>query len=255
MFHLRKWYLDCTAESGETAIVYRAELRWRVARLSWGGLLHKLALDQPTVQRSTFRPDPAPELDQDGIRVADEILAVAGTWVPDAPSHDAVLLENDDGRIRWTCHAPSARCRMTISGRPIEGRGYAELLVMTIPPWKLPIRELRWGRWLAEDDSLVWIDWRGEQPLSLILARGAPVVGRVEDESGTVEGSANLRLDQSGVLREGELGATVLRDVPVIGRRIPPAIARTHETKWISRGVTAGGCEGWAVHERVCFGH
>jgi hypothetical protein len=254
MFHLRKWYLDCTAPDGEVMILYHATLRWNLVRMKWGGLLHKKEPSARPLQQSTLRPGPEPERHSGRILAANESLDVVGEWTLETPPHDRVLLERDDGHVRWCCCAPGASCRVRIAGRCIEGRGYGELLEMNMPPWKLPIRELRWGRWLDDHSSIVWIDWRGERPLSLLLSNGVEVPGAVEDDRVSVDGGPTLRLDRSGFLRDGELGATVLRGLPVLGGRIPPAIARTRETKWLSRGVCSNGAVGWAVHERVCFG-
>ena len=63
--------------------------------------------------------------------------------------------------------APAAEVSVSLRGfAPLRGTGYAERILITIPPWRLPIRELRWGRWIGEaaSRSVVWIDWRGESP-------------------------------------------------------------------------------------------
>ena len=53
-----------------------------------------------------------------------------------------------------------------------EGTGYAERLELSIRPWRLPIRELRWGRFVSEGASMAWIDWQGADPTEVIRALG-----------------------------------------------------------------------------------
>jgi hypothetical protein len=52
---------------------------------------------------------------------------------------------------------------------------YAEKLEMSVKPWKLPLAELRWGRFLSETDTIVWIDWQGEMPVNWVFYQGNPV--------------------------------------------------------------------------------
>ena len=52
--------------------------------------------------------------------------------------------------------------RSLCDGVVLRGLGYAEHLSMTIPPWRLPIDTLRWGRFLSPERSVVWIDWQKE---------------------------------------------------------------------------------------------
>lgn len=74
----------------------------------------------------------------------------------------STVYESADGRIDWECRQPAADARVRLAGgREITGLGYAERLRMTIPPWRLPLRTLRWGRFLAAGESWVWIDWQG----------------------------------------------------------------------------------------------
>lgn len=149
---------------------------------------------------------------------------------------------------------PRAMCRVSLRDEVFDGMGYAELLEMTVAPWKLPIRELRWGRWLSENSSVTWIDWQGAFPLSLVLEDGIPSEGCVADD-GVKMGDRCLRLTTDRVIRSGTLGATVLGSLGGIGDALPPALARTHEQKWLSRGsLEPQRLQGWAIHERVVFG-
>ncbi len=129
---------------------------------------------------------------------------------------------------------------------------------MTIPPWRLPIRELRWGRFLADDGraSAVWIDWRGPRALSFAAANGAPCAAAEIGETRVVLGDPPATVDMTDprVLRDGPLARTVLGRIPGLRKRLPVRILETRETKWLSRGaLEREGIRraGWAVHEVV----
>jgi hypothetical protein len=128
---------------------------------------------------------------------------------------------------------------------------------MTVAPWRLPIRELRWGRFLTASDALVWIRWRGARPLLLLDHNGRRLSAGEVGDGGVRAAGCSLGFGATRVLRDGPLGATVLRGVPGLRRRLPAAILGARETKWCSRGeLAAPGSPpraGWAIHEVVRF--
>ena len=86
------------------------------------------------------------------------------------------LFERDEGAVDWQCEACPLRLEITLpEGRSLSGLGYAERLTLGLAPWALPIDELRWGRWIADtgDSSMVWIDWRGSHPLTVVFVDGS----------------------------------------------------------------------------------
>ena len=153
-----------------------------------------------------------------------------------APRFAAELTEG----VHWDCVQPRARVELRMpDGRTLRGRGYAEVLSLSIAPWRLPIHELRWGRFAGERHGAVWIEWLGPHPLKLVLLDGA-----------RVDAMPPLRLSDEVVLRSGRIGETALRLLP---RRLPGL--GLEETKWRSRGELALPGEppdrGWAIHEVV----
>ena len=129
-------------------------------------------------------------------------------------------------------------------------------LRLTIRPWRLPIQELRWGRFLSDGPSLVWIEWRGPRPLSLALLDGKEaVVERVDDDRVVLgEPEAILSLTLRATLREGRLGAAVLDGIPGLRGTLPARMLAVHESRRYSSGVLEVGTarhEGEALHEVV----
>jgi hypothetical protein len=223
-FSLRKWYLDCVTAAGETVVLYQARLSWGPLALRYAGVLGG---------HTTLRATPEPSVDGDTVSWNAPRLALEGTWRAVAPERRESLLPG----VEWRCVQPRARVSLQIGGRKLTGLGYVELLTLSIPPWRLPIDELRWGRFCSEERGAVWIEWRGPHPLRVALVDGA----RADFDPET------LRLHDDRVLRSGRIGKTV---IPRLKRLFPSRIARLSETKWLSRGSLAGS-EGWAIHEVV----
>jgi hypothetical protein len=128
---------------------------------------------------------------------------------------------------------------------------------MTIAPWNLPIRTLRWGRFATASDWIVWIDWLGDLTRRIVYRNGQIVPtslledGRIEFRDG-----ARLTMDRSLILREGLLGATAL-SVPGVRNTFPARLLAVNECKWRScaRFASPGMApvEGWAIHEKVTW--
>ena len=203
-------------------------------------------------------------MDDGGIRWRSSRPEIDGSWSRDPRARGAAsasthrLLETDEGTVDWTCLLPSARAELLLpDGGIARGLGYAERLELTIRPWRLPIEELRWGRFLCPEASLAWIEWRGPAPLSLALLDGRPArLASVDADSVVLsEPAARLDLAPGTVLREGLLGGSVLGRVPALRRSLPGRMLRVHETRWLARGALDLGSgarhEGDVVHEVV----
>jgi hypothetical protein len=210
-FKLTKWYLDVVDGTGRSAIAFWSVLRWGPLALRWEGLslhepgreaIHRSGIGSATGPLRTGTPGtggPAGEIAWISRGLSCDIRCHPWT----AP-FGVRLLETDHGVLDWTCEAPAATVWLALgSGSAADagrlrliGDGYAECLALTILPWKLPISELRWGRWscAATRRSIVWLDWRGRHPLTLVLVDGAPADdARVEDDRIRI-GSSELLL-------------------------------------------------------------
>jgi len=249
-FSLRKWYLDCVSDEGEVVIAYQAELRFKSVALHFASLLHQEGQQRPRV-RSTLRRCPAPAVTGTTLLWEAPPLEIAGAWQALAPAFATTLFEDAGRAVQWRCEQPRSRASLRLpSGRTVEGFGYAEQLVMTVPPWRLPIEELRWGRFATARAGLVWIEWQGPHPLRVALLDGVPVELDSACEDRVDAGPSSLSLSAPAVLRSGRIGQTALSGIAGLGRSVPLRILRLEETKWRSRG-RLGADEGWAIHEVV----
>jgi hypothetical protein len=185
-------------------------------------------------------------------------LGIMGVWERLDPPFETELYETSEGVVRWRCLQPRSRATVNLAcGKVVKGLGYLERLDMTLAPWKLPIQELRWGRFLSDRESLVWIDWRGSHACRIVLQNGILVhaTGVGENEI-TLNGNSCLRLAEGDVLRKGALGETALAIIPGLKRLFPSKILSVQECKWRSRAELWSAdsqSSGWAIHEVVTW--
>ncbi|MFT3770218.1 MAG: hypothetical protein QM820_32720 [Minicystis sp.] len=255
-FTLSKWYLDCVGDGGDVFIAYAAEVRWRALAIRYTSTLVQRA-GSPTRVDATLRSAPPPVIDGGVLAWSAPALDVSGRWEALAPEARDTVLAAPEGRVEWRCLMPRARAAVTLASEPpIRGLGYAEHLTLTLPPWQMPIDELWWGRFLAEDAALVWIDWRGPHRRHVVILDGIAVGPARIDERGlaTDDGSLRLTLADARVLREGALGKTALAILPAVDTLLPVRILATDERKWVARGTLdrqGRRSEGWVIHEVV----
>ncbi|HSP13508.1 MAG TPA: hypothetical protein VLV78_02005 [Thermoanaerobaculia bacterium] len=194
-----------------------------------------------------FASDP-PRIDGDVLTWSDQRLACSMTLRRRSPRFERKLVDG----VSWRCEMPAADAELHIEGKKVRGRGYAELLELTIAPWDLPIDELRWGRFCGDRLSLVWIDWRGSHPLTLVLLDGAAVDGSVSDRT-IIAGDATLSIGDGAVIRSAAIGDSI----PFLEPFLPKRMTAATEHKWCSRSTVSRGGQnvdrGWAVHEIVRF--
>jgi hypothetical protein len=204
-FELHKRYVDCVDAAGNAAIAYSATLRWGVLRLRY----RTIAVNGAERRCSELEWRESVSMEAS------------------APPIQRRLFESADGIVDWTCEMPRATTRIG----EVCGDGYAEVLHMTVPPWKLPIDELRWGRFHGQGAWAVWIEWKGAMPQRWVFG----------DEG-------DVQFDDGRVLTDRRIGDAV----PLLAWLLPRRIRRAREQKWCSR-ARLGGASGWAIHEVVRF--
>jgi hypothetical protein len=251
-FELSKWYLDFVSDSGDVCIVYTGTVNWGILRLGYSSLLQNTG-SKVTEQRS-LRDQKAPELKNNSLSWSMKRFGIDAVWQSDSFPQRATIFASKDGAVEWNCLMP--RARVKIGDRYVLG--YAEHLVMTIAPWKIPIRQLRWGRFLSASDFVVWIDWEGDFSCQLVYMNGkAAAIKSLSDRDIALATGERLTMNEPLVLRSGALGTTALSAIPGIEKTFPVRLLRIDESKWRSRaqlkhpnGQTA---DGWAIHERVTW--
>lgn len=246
-FRLHKWYLDVVAADGEAAIVYAARLRWGPLRVGYGALIHAPPAG-PAQSRQTWRF--RPPVPRDGLAWAEPRLGAAGGWTVPGPAMETALMAG----LRWRIHQPGGEAWLRLpGGRELRGRGYAEELRLEVPPWRLPFRGLRWGRFVpdAGGPALAWIQWSDGLSRGWCFLDGAPTALDTAGDDAVCFPGGRLALAHHRVLREGPLLRELLG--PCAGLA-PGRLRSACEWKALARGTleAEGGVhEGWVVHERV----
>ena len=195
-------------------------------------------------------------LDSSGDRILVELprLRVSGRWQADAEPVQHIVYESDAGSVEWNCLQPRSTAHLHIGERELAGLGYAECLTLTLPPWQLPMRELRWGRFVSPRHSLAWIHWQGPYSTSFALHNGRRCELVSVSESELALPHATLRMEESLPLRSGRVGSTILPATPALRKLLPGSLFNIEEHKWRSRGTLRtqeGSSDGWVIHEVV----
>ena len=254
-FLLTKWYMDCVAENGDAAVVYVADLRWNKLSIHYESLL--TIIDGRVHCVSSLRKEHSPQLDRNAITLTLPGLGIAGTWRALRAPVRRTVFEGKEGCIDWHCHQPMAQVDVLLQDKTrITGLGYAECITLSVVPWKLPLEELHWGRFLSEQHALVWIDWRGPQPWRSLIHNGDEheIQSLTESEILFVPTGNSLDLDRGLVLRSGQLGHTIFTRISRLAKLLPHNMLAVEECKWRSRGrlqAASANASGWAIHEVV----
>jgi len=254
-FLFTKWYLDCVAENGDTAILYVADLRWNTVSVHYGSLL--TVVDGKIGFASSLHGSASPGVDGEVICVHQPGLNTEGTWQSLRAPVQRTVFESPRGSVDWNCLQPMSQVDLRTRGNfRISGLGYAECLTLSILPWHLPLTSLNWGRYLSPQDAVAWIDWRGADPWGSVIHNGEEhhADSATESEIVFADGRARLHLDQGLVLRKGQLGDTIFPGISRLAGLLPRSLLNVHECKWRSRGVfrcPLGESSGWVIHEVV----
>lgn len=251
-FTLVKWYMDCISDAGEAAIVYCADLRWRGLHATMGSVLECPAGAEPQTRTAIGNH----RITSSGDEVSIDIprLKVSGRWRPKYSPVQRTLFEEPGGSVVWNCVQPGAQVQMRVDAHEFTGLGYAECLTLTLPSWRLPIRFLRWGRFVSPLHALTWVDWKGDYSTRFAVLDGRECSLNAASESEVLTKDASLRIGPGESLRSGPLNSTILARTPGLRRLFPASLFNIREQKWKSRGTLmhAGQTsEGWIIHEVV----
>ncbi|CAF4971493.1 unnamed protein product, partial [Rotaria socialis] len=252
-FHLYKWYADIVDEkTGDVTIVYLGELEWNFLKLSFTNILQFLQKSH-LISQATFSNYSLPVLENKSFHIDSSQLS--GQWESKSESIIEKLFESNDGYILWECFMPSASGQIKIDETIRKGLGYVERLTLTLKPWQLPISILRWGRFLSENQHIVWIRWDGEQKRCLIFHNGTKSVDGIINDDIIEFGRYRLMLSEKYTLRNGPLIKTVFDKFSWIKNTFPSGVLNMKECKWQTwselyendRSIAIG----WSIHENV----
>lgn len=166
MFRIQKHYFDGIDDEGNAIIFYDAALWFFGIKIPYSSYI--LSKNSTTTEISRLGKSEI----QNEIEIQNEKLKISGIWKREEKPIHLNLIDKNTKKLSWNCHTPKAKFNLKIDEKEFSGFGYAETLEMNFVPWKLPISELKWGRFLSESNSIIWIEWIGEQPLKKVFWNG-----------------------------------------------------------------------------------
>jgi hypothetical protein len=261
-FHLNKWFLDFIGENGEAMIFYAAELTWLGISVSYTSWLQYDVMSKVHV-KSRFRDVNMPQKKDDIIVWNDLKFGVSGRWKSLANMLQARIFDSEDGRLDWKCFQPASKVQLKIKDKLIEGTGYAEQLILTVPPWKIPMDELRWGRFGSIEYNLVWIELREKEKKQWLWLNGDKIENSIIEDKYIAIPNKDLvlHLDRGVVLEEEKkifsVVEKIIHYIPGFKKVMPITFLMADETKWLSKGELQSKnkiiSNGMAIHELVNF--
>jgi len=307
LFRLKKWYFDVITEQGDVLYAYliiyrlagvgRAILSAHLAASNGRHVRDSLTVSAPSV-KTEDRIDLGAHIFEktaDGCHIVlnlprlavDLRYASEGAW---RPNPKGVLLKKGRRSLAWEVPLFRASVSGTLNRGPEKinacGTGYHDLVWTDIPPWRLPISELLWGRAHFPSATLVFnqLTTRENGVLqnilvktghSLLGAHGAGGDGRsssrprwIEDRRFQVresDGNGNatlshpafsVSLKERRVLEESPVSTPDRIGWAAFRKALDRLSGRPTERKILSEALldVGGGMErGLAIHERVLW--
>jgi hypothetical protein len=251
---LTKYYLDVTTDQGDTVIAYWGQLQWRRLRLHFSAVQVSRAGAALAPWRVSALDAAPPEVNAEGVRWSAPHLDLHMEGCALSPPVERRLFEGPDGSVNWVALLPRAEMCIQVGSERFRGLGYVERLDMSLPPWRLPAREVRWGRLLTANHALAWIEWRGELPLRFAILDGAVAELRdLSDQAVHGERGWVARLDDPQVIGDDAVGGLLAPFSHL--RRLMAPITHWQQLRWRSRATLSVDGQppevGWAIHERV----
>lgn len=260
--HLNKWFLDFVNEDGKLMIFYAAFLQWKGLKVPYSSWL-LYCPENGKSQKSRFRKIHLPQQKDNVITWSDPKFGVEGTWESKAAPLESRIFDSDDGYLDWKCFQPASKVQLNINGNTLKGCGYAEQLTLTAFPWKIPMEELRWGRFISPEHNIVWIELRKETRQQWLWLNGKKIVHCIiEDDYISIPDEGLILKLGKNVTLESEkkifnVVEKLIRHLPGFNKIIPIQFLMADEKKWFSTGVLEQKgkkpVSGHAIHELVNF--
>jgi len=253
-FKLQKWYFDCINSKGEIFIGYAAKLQFGLIKLNYGSIII-VEKNGKHKQKQSFNFGKLKEKNK-SLEWLNDSLNVNGKWFGKSGGNKNILYEGKEGRIVWQCLKPNANVLINHAGKTIEGLGYVEKLYMTLPPWKLPFNELRWGRFISTNQKkyFIWIDWKGKLCKSWVWSDSGFSKGDIKDNV-IITKKQKLILKYSRPIRLGNLADSLFGNLRFLSNLFPRKLRKIEENKFLSRGQLflkdRSKINGWSINELV----
>ncbi|CAF1263740.1 unnamed protein product [Adineta steineri] len=254
--HNHQVYADIIdEETDDVTIIYLGELEWKFLKINFTNILQFIQ-KQTLISRSTLLNYQSPIFDDDCFEINSN--GISGEWKRKSECiFCEKLFENADGYILWECFIPVGLAQINVNNKINKGLGYVEKLTMTIKPWRMPIDILGWGRFLYENQYIIWIRWIGKEEKFLIFHNGIKYSDGIINDEMIEFGNYRLLLIEKYILRNGLLSETIFDRFIWIKKFFPLEFLDINECKWETWSeLYEKNCliaKGWSIHENVNF--
>ncbi len=181
-------------------------MRLFLIRFIYSGLVFTNT-DGLTIEKSSLRKTVIPEI-SDTIYFNHKFLKTGISLKKiDDPISRSLYKDGEGNELVWNCHHPKAFVEITYNGNIYEGLGYAETLSCPINPLMLPMKELKWGRFLSDSHTVIWINWKNEHSLNKIFLDGTEYNDAIFENETVVfdNGKYKLTFSEIRTIRNGKL--------------------------------------------------
>lgn len=176
----------------------------------------------------------------------------------DDPIIRSLYIDNENNELIWNCHHPKSFTEIIYNGKFYKGLGYAETLFLPIKPWNLPIDELRWGRFLSDTCTIIWINWKGKYLINKIFLNSVEFNDAIfkDDIISFSNGIYQLKFSEILIIRKGKLlnlfpGISCLKFL--FNRRILNTMEIKYKAKTIFSKNAVILSNGWSLFELVTW--
>ena len=254
---LEKLYLDCIDVTGNCFIIYQAKLEFCFIKVYYSEVIFSDTKGVKVVTTSLKKIREV--LINDLLLFYNQFLQIKGSWK--RTDHSLPLFSFRDSmnhELIWNCHHPKALTEIVYEENTYDGYGYAETLSLTIIPWILAIEELRWGRFLSDDYTIIWIDWTGDFPQHKVFCNGIEYNDAVieADRINFGNGVFSLLFVDITVIRKRKL-TTIFSKMPLLKIIFNRQILNSTENKYKAKSILNLNKEitahGWSLFEIVTW--
>ncbi len=250
MFHLKKHYFDGIDQQGNLFIIYDAALTIGGISIPYSSIITQLNGKNLEHRRLS-------RLKRSDAQIRHNKLNFNGSWLPLSHISPLTLYQRGKRRLIWHCHTAKADFELEFAQQTYRGLGYAETLEMNFAPWLLPISELRWGRFLSANHSIVWIEWLGETTLKKLIWNGELIENfEINDNVLLIkEKQLSLYFRRPMIIKDEPL-VKITERFKFLRFLIKKSFLQSRETKWKSEAelsVANQTEKGFALYERVLW--
>lgn len=255
---ISRWHLDCITQQGDFFLGETISVRSGSVQIN---LLSGISGLKQTVDRKltvAFK-EVLPIVTGPEINWICPPLQLSGQWDTIVPRFERTLFADESQIIDWHCAGPKTKVRLQIgSDKSLAGIGYVDHVRIAAENWSAPISEIRFGRFLTEQESWIWINLDGVFSRPWVWRNGVEQpLAAVSDDLITLGDGHTLGLVHKHPIREGQFGDTVVQSLPALRPLVPQGMARIFESTWMSKGTLLKSTEkidsGWALHQRIRF--